>query len=365
MKHEILIVDDEVDNVDALERLFRKTYKVHRATSGKEALNILKDHPDVALILSDQRMPEMTGVQLLKKSITTHPNTMRILLTGYTDVKSIVGSINSGEVYRYLNKPWDPVDLHNTIDKAVEKFSLRQELVHKNQQLEKALEELKSLDQAKTNFMILINHELKTPLTVITSFLDLLKESNIDEEQQMYVNRIDKSRQRLQTMIDSSLELISAETGQVPLKTKKIDIGKFTEDIKSDFTSLNNGNDFNLAVTADETSLKMDGSIVRNVLKKLMENAIKFSKDSKDIELKINAGDDSCSFSLKNQGPSLDKKTIDKILKPFSLDEDIMNHSQGLGLGLSTCQALLKVHNSELQIESKKNQFEVKFEIRK
>lgn len=170
MKQSILIVDDEIDNVDALERLFRRGYNVLKATSAAEGLAQLKGHPDVALIISDQRMPEMTGVEMLKKSIKTHPDAIRILLTGYTDMDSVIGAINSGQVYRYLTKPWDPVDLVNTVDKAVEKFNIRRELKEKNDALEKALSELKVLDEAKNQFMILINHELKTPLTVISSF---------------------------------------------------------------------------------------------------------------------------------------------------------------------------------------------------
>ena len=129
MKQEILLVDDEVDNVDALERIFRKDYVVLKATSGAEGLALLAEHPEIALIISDQRMPEMTGIQMLKKSTETHPSAIRILLTGYTDIDSVVGAINKGEVYRYLNKPWDPVDLKNTVFELVF-YSLKADRSH-------------------------------------------------------------------------------------------------------------------------------------------------------------------------------------------------------------------------------------------
>ncbi|MCB9025975.1 MAG: hybrid sensor histidine kinase/response regulator [Bdellovibrionaceae bacterium] len=350
MEYEILLVDDEPDNIDALERLFRKSYKVHKAISGKEALKILKEQPHIALILTDQRMPEMTGVQLLKKSINSHPFAIRILLTGYTDVDSIVDSINSGEVYRYLNKPWDPVDLKNTIDKAIEKYKLRQELVDKNERLEQALTELQSLDKAKTNFMILINHELKTPLTVITSFLDLLKESSLDDEQKMYVDRIEKSRKRLQQLIDSSLELIAAETGQTKVNKKSISSVKFIEDIKKEYLNLPMSDQRPLAIDAEDIKLKIDDQIIKQITKKLLENAIKFSPEKSEIKIQLLTNNNDILFKISNKGPKMDKNTIQKILKPFSLDEDIMNHTQGLGLGLSTCQALIKAHGSELEI---------------
>jgi two-component system, sensor histidine kinase and response regulator len=174
MKHSILVVDDEVDNVDALERLFRRKYNVLKATSGKEALQVLSANK-VSLIVTDQRMPNMTGVEFLAESMDSHPDSIRILLTGYTDIDSVISAINSGQIYRYVTKPWDPVDLANTVDKALERYELSAELKDKNAALEIALRELRSLDEAKSNFMILINHELKTPHTAMISFLDLLK----------------------------------------------------------------------------------------------------------------------------------------------------------------------------------------------
>lgn len=360
---EILLVDDETDNVDALERLFRKSYKVHKATSGKEALKILKSHPQIALILSDQRMPEMTGVQLLKKSITTHPHSLRILLTGYTDVESIVDSINSGEVYRYLTKPWDPIDLKNTIDKAIEKFRLRQELIEKNRQLELALEELQSLDQAKTHFMVLINHELKTPLTVISSFLDLLKESRLDEEQKMFVDRINKSCQRLQHLIDASLELIAAETGQMKINKKAYSTKKLAQELAEDYKTLPDHQKHPLVIDAVDANVKIDGEIVKKMACELLSNAIKFSPKNSPIELTLQKKDDHVILAVHNQGPPMDKKTIQKILKPFSLDEDIMHHTLGLGLGLSLCLSLSRAHGSPIEITSDKKGFTVQLKL--
>ncbi|RYZ84241.1 MAG: response regulator, partial [Proteobacteria bacterium] len=183
VKHTILCVDDEIDNVDALERLFRKKYAVLKATSGAQGLKILSENPNVALIISDQRMPSMTGVEFLEKAQLSCPHALRILLTGYTDIESVISAVNQGQIYRYLTKPWDSVDLANTVDQAIEKFDTARELKTKNIELAQALNELKSLDRAKSNFMILINHELKTPLTSILSFVGLLNESKLDDEQ--------------------------------------------------------------------------------------------------------------------------------------------------------------------------------------
>src|SRR5687768_16473800 len=105
MKYKILVVDDEPVNLRLLERLFRRTHDVISAASGTEALKMLEMH-DVALIVSDQRMPGMTGIDFLKQAATLRPRTVRIILTGYTDVNYLVEAINSGVVYKYITKPW-------------------------------------------------------------------------------------------------------------------------------------------------------------------------------------------------------------------------------------------------------------------
>jgi response regulator RpfG family c-di-GMP phosphodiesterase len=121
MSYKILIVDDEVANLRLLERLFRSEYNVITAASGAEAIELLHLH-DVALIISDQRMPEMTGIEFLKRSAEIRPHTVRIILTGYTDVNSLVEAINSGVVYKYVTKPWANEDLELTVIRALQHY---------------------------------------------------------------------------------------------------------------------------------------------------------------------------------------------------------------------------------------------------
>jgi len=114
----ILFVDDEERILTALRSIFRGRYHVFTATSGDQAFEFLKRFR-VHLIVSDQRMPGMVGVELLRRTKELSPNTVRILLTGYSDLASIVGSINEGEVYRFINKPWNNQDIQNVIAEAV------------------------------------------------------------------------------------------------------------------------------------------------------------------------------------------------------------------------------------------------------
>lgn len=362
MKHSILCVDDEVDNVDALERLFRRKYNVLKATSGADALKILKNE-NVSLIVTDQRMPNMTGTEFLAESMKKRPDAIRILLTGYTDIDSVISAINSGQVYRYVTKPWDPVDLANTVDKAIERFELSAELKEKNQALLLALKELKTLDEAKSNFMILINHELKTPLTVMMSFLELLKETKLDGEQQKYATRIQTSADRLQVLINDSLELVSAETGTLPIKMTGINLKKLIAEVKKEYQAQLDAKNMTLDVILSAEDVKADAKALRSVVSRLLDNAIKFGAEKSTIEVESREVGEGVQLSLVNEGKGIKAEVIAKIMKPFSLDEDIMHHSKGTGLGLSVVQALLKRLGSQLEVESPKGKFSASFSL--
>lgn len=123
-KPKILVVDDEPDNLDLLYRTFRRQYRVVRSDSGVQALDVLAANPDIAIIISDQRMPQMSGTELLKIAAKNYPNTMRIMLTGYTDVEDLVDAINEGKVYKYVTKPWNADELKGIVEQALETHNL-------------------------------------------------------------------------------------------------------------------------------------------------------------------------------------------------------------------------------------------------
>jgi signal transduction histidine kinase len=365
MKHTILCVDDEVDNVDALERLFRAKYKVLKATSGADAIKIL-DKNRVTLIISDQRMPKMTGVEFLTKSLSSHPDAIRILLTGYADIEVVIEAINSGQIYRYVNKPWDPVDLVNTIDKAVERYELGQELMEKNRALQEALDELQTLDQAKNQFMVLVNHELKTPLTTMLSFTDLLGETKIDVDQQRYLSRIRTAANRLQDMINDSLELVSAETKQTKLDLRSLTAKSVLSDKLLTEPVLKIASDRHLEIHFDVENQNFigDEKILKNVIRRLTHNAVKFATASSEIKVigkTLEGG--LYRISIENLGPAIDDKKIQNLFKPFTLNENTLNHSVGTGLGLSICNALLKLQDSKLELASKSGKVVASFSI--
>ncbi len=123
-KTKMLVVDDEPDNLDLLYRTFRRDFQVLKAESGIRALELLATEGEVAVIISDQRMPEMKGTEFLSRTVPKFPDTMRIILTGFTDVEDLVEAINSGQVYKYITKPWDPNELKAVVQRAAETYEL-------------------------------------------------------------------------------------------------------------------------------------------------------------------------------------------------------------------------------------------------
>jgi adenylate cyclase len=139
-KYHILYVDDEEHNLNSFHAAFRKHYTVHKALNAREGLRILREFP-VSLIVTDQRMPEMTGVQFLEAVIPEYPDPIRMILTGFSDIEAIIKAINTGRVYRYITKPWDENELKMTMDSALEYFALQQRNRDLMTQLQEKIEE--------------------------------------------------------------------------------------------------------------------------------------------------------------------------------------------------------------------------------
>ncbi|MBC9910326.1 MULTISPECIES: response regulator [Chitinophaga] len=122
----ILYIDDEIHNLNAFKASFRRLYNVFTATSAEEAVKLLEEQ-EFHIIISDQRMPKMTGIEFFESILEKYPEPIRMLLTGYADINAVVDAINKGQVYKYFSKPWNEEELKHNIEKAFEVYSLRKE----------------------------------------------------------------------------------------------------------------------------------------------------------------------------------------------------------------------------------------------
>ena len=122
----VLYIDDEIHNLIAFKASFRRDFIVFTAESAEEGRLILEQN-EVHVILSDQRMPKMTGIEFFESILETFPSPIRILITGYTDINAVIDAINRGQVYKYLTKPWSEDDVRHAIEKAYDVYRLRKE----------------------------------------------------------------------------------------------------------------------------------------------------------------------------------------------------------------------------------------------
>lgn len=192
-RYEILVVDDEPANLQKLKRTFLDEFVVHEATGGEAALELLQRHP-IAAVITDQRMPGMTGVELLQRCLEIRPQAVRVILTGYTDVEDMMDAINQGHVHRYITKPWDPFSLRETIRRELERWELERENERLAEELRKANEQL-----ARENLRLQREMEALQPRS-----FELIHQSRVMAELLALVDRV---------VATDATVLIQGETG--------------------------------------------------------------------------------------------------------------------------------------------------------
>jgi GAF domain-containing protein/class 3 adenylate cyclase/two-component SAPR family response regulator len=226
-KPKLLVVDDEPDNLDLLYRTFHREFKVLKAENGPIALEILAKEGDVAVIISDQRMPLMSGTEFLSLTATQYPDIIRIILTGYTDVEDLVEAINSGKVFKYVTKPWDDDELKAVVRQAVDTHNV---LRARTQELRRSLRQ-ESLLNAVTNtirsalsyrqilqtIVETVGHMFEVSCCILRPFQD----EKIEDECFVYLKEQDANERAL-SIGKSTLEANTAEASHLSTKISTI-----------------------------------------------------------------------------------------------------------------------------------------------
>lgn len=347
-RHKLLIVDDEGGVLEALERILKEEYELILADSAKTALSQLKKHPDVSLILCDQRMPEMTGVEILEKSIRITPHAVRMLLTGYADIEAVIEAINRGRVYRYLTKPWENETLRLEIQKGIEYFDLQKTIRDQN-------EKLKELDRAKNLFLMLVSHELRTPLATILAFTESYAKglAETKEEQTLFMDRIEKGARQLEHLIEETLDLVTAESGKLELQKFNVDVAEIIHTVVQELHDKAIEKKITLETLVPKIKMKIDPQWMARNFKKIFEYAILAAHEEGKIWITAKADQKwGCEIQISFHGELLRPDQKRKIFKPFMIAGDILNHKMGAGLGLPLSKAIIEAHGGTIEIES-------------
>jgi signal transduction histidine kinase len=394
-KHTILVVDDEPDVVKSIQDLLRFDYKVLGATRATDGLRLLQEQP-VHVVLTDQRMPEMTGVEFLRRLREEHPDTVRLLITGYADIRAVIDAINEGNVYRYITKPWEPEELQAVVREAVERFELiaeRKRLVlelkGKNEELEQSNAELSRANELKAAFIQVASHELRTPLTILMG-LTRLAGGTVGQQQPVkgYLERIEQACKRLQHLVDQLVTMLQAGRFERPLERQAADMSALLNQAADDVRPFVGLRKQTLAVDVppDLGSADVEGAKVRDSLNHLLLNAIKFTPDGGRIALSaerlrptaaphltpdvVSNGASPSSdgafirIRVADTGSGIDAASCAKLFEPFFTGYDVSHHSsgqfehgrRGLGLGLSVVKAFIEMHGGTVRVDTEVGQ---------
>ena len=370
---QLLIVDDEEEILKALKRQFRRDYDVFVARSAEEGYKIMIETP-IHVIISDQRMPGMNGAEFFGKVKSEFPDAMRLLLTGYADIQAVIAAINDGNIFRYITKPWDAVELDTIVRDAFERYTLivqnrrlMQELQEHNTQLEQrvserttALEEanehLQALAAQKNAFLGMAAHDLRTPITVVQGFTDLLVHARANpEDTKEFVGIIRDTLNQMLSLLDDILDITAIESGKLTLRPDVVDPKRFVERIVKLNRFIGEQKQIGLVADLDANlpAMAFDPQRIEQVLNNLIGNAFKFSHSETTVTVRVKKLDKAVEFSVIDQGQGIPADEIDKVFGEFqrvSTKPTADEHSTGLGL--SICKRIVALHKGQIGVES-------------
>lgn len=384
-QHTFLVVDDEPDILDAIQRLFRKDYRVLTARTAQQALDIVEQE-DVQVVMSDQRMPRMSGIEFLAKLHQTRPDIVRVLFTGYSNIDHVIDAINEGHVYRYISKPWKPAELKLFVAQAFEYYESRREraellerlqqanerLEDQNAMLSSANEELKILDRIKNVFMEVVSHELNTPIAIILGYVFLLRkelDGKYGKVTDKALSGIDSSAMRLKSISNRIFKMLSEEGPASTLDLEQLAIADFIEGVRTQVEPFldkrHQSLEVDIAGGIDE--IRADREKLTDVFLNLIMNAIKFSHDGQTIQLRIApAGErqQMVEFCVEDQGIGISEEDLAQIFNAFFSTFESRHHSsgdfefgkRGIGLGLSVAKRFTEMHGGSIDVHSTEGQ---------
>jgi two-component system sensor histidine kinase/response regulator len=373
-KYTILAVDDEQLNLESIQRTFRKQYNLFVTTSPEEALKIFKDQK-IDLIIADQRMPEMTGTELLLMMKNISPNPIRMVLSAYTEREDLIDAINRGSVYRYITKPWEPDELRVTVKKALEHYQVMEDrrllleqlkekhraLQKKTKMLSNTLQELKNSQQKileMERFSILgkmagmIIHDLKQPLDIIRSAAETMVKTELSSDERQEFSEMIKFE--VERFLEIIQELLDYSRGSFPMEKEYLLISDFLILTEKRLQSYLRNFDIDFRLFSDESDsyIFIDRYQFQRAILNIVRNAVEAVKSRPDvspyIEFATRITASQVIFRITDNGPGISSKYCDQIFNPFtSTKKDF-----GIGLGLTITRQIVEQHEGEITFKT-------------
>jgi len=361
MENKILVVDDEKEIRDFLFKALSQIagFRVELAENGEEALKkIEKEFFD--LVLTDLKMPDMDGLQLVAEIAKSKPEILTVLMTGHGSIDSALEAMKRG-ASDYLTKPLNLEEMFVRLQKVLEEKQRFVKLRDFAAQLEKANQDLKRIDEMKSEFVSIASHELRTPLASIKNAVQLIlqgKTGEINENQKKFLSMADRNISRLTNILNSLLDLSRIESGKIDMKIEELDPRALIEFILSSLKPQADGKSAQLKIEIGKKlpSVYGDREKVEQILTNLVGNAIKFTPEGGEISVSAQPsprGGNKLAISVRDSGIGISEDQQEKIFEKFHQVEGSLHRSvSGTGLGLAITKGLVEAHHGEIWVES-------------
>lgn len=374
-EHNLLIIDDEVEITKSLMRQFRRKYNVYSTTSAAEGFEIMEKEK-IQVILSDQRMPGMTGVDFFSRIKDKYPDALKLILTGYTDIEAVIGAINDGQVFRYVTKPWNPNELDTIVNEAFEKYELitnNRRLMHSLQDANQNLEEkvkartlelerlntkLSELNSEKNRYIGMVAHDLRNPIGIAESFAEILIDDYDDipkPTQLEYLGHINQSCSFSLNLIRDFLDTSKIEAGIFDLNLIKSEYLNFVKGsiLQNEILAKNKSQKIIIKSNCEDLITTIDKNKIQQVLNNLLSNAIKYSMPHTQIVIDVSENPSEIITRIIDQGQGIPEEELSKIFQPFQTTSvKATANEKSTGLGLAIVKKIIESHHGELKVES-------------
>ncbi len=355
----ILYIDDEKHNLQVFDLSFSDDYNIFTATNREQALKIFEQN-SIQVMITDQKMPDIEGTDLINEIKEKHPGVISILLTAYAEVDLLITAINSSTVFRFLQKPWKYDELKHTIDTALATYYLKKEKERLFAELTLAKVRAEESDRLKSSFLANISHEIRTPLNGIIGFSSMLMNGGKNKEKLIeYEKILTDSCDRLIEVIEDLVMASQLQAGSIRVNKREFAVCSLMESIKNKYQSKT----FKKGISFEVSNLCYDEKVIINsdkskifeVFNQLIINAIKFTSEG-GVEFGMKEVNGKGVFFVKDTGIGMDKDRAEHIFGFFNQGEEVIytRDFDGNGLGLSIAKGLVNLMGGDLWFETEK-----------
>ena len=343
----ILFVDDDPRLLDGVRRRLRGKFAIETAVGPERGLELLAQRPPYAVVVADMNMPGMDGARFLGCVREHSPDTVRMMLTGNTDIDTAIAAVNAGNVFRFISKPATPEALEQFLNAGLE----QRRLVAAMRRTAAAEE----ASRAKSDFLATVSHEMRTPLTVIRSAVELLEHFSDDEPPAVraeFVATISAHARRLDGMIDQLLLLAHLDVSMDrPLATDTFDLVAVLRSAIAKVPLHDRATGASAVLAGDPGTLRCRGQadLVERAFSHVLDNAYRFSPPSAPVRVEVVLTGAHARVDVVDRGSGIPAAIADRVFEPFVQCSDVLvGKPPGLGLGLTIVRRVMHHHGGSV-----------------